>query len=116
MKDPDTNIITVSLNADSSLCSTQNMYDRKEILELYPIKNKSFEHQHHQYQHLPLWMHGDFEFLTIDDKQIIYRDQSSFKTYTMNCIAYYNNTSAIDDMKSVRLLTFSQTQCGKYRV
>lgn len=88
------------------------MYDRKEILELYPIKNHSFDHQHHQYQRLPLWMQGDFEFLTIDDKQIVYRDQSSFKTYTMKCIAYYN-TAGNDDSRSVRFLTFSQTQCGK---
>lgn len=112
MKDPDTNIITVSLNADS-LCSPRDMYDRKEILELYPIKNHSFDHQMHQYQRLPVWMHGEYEFLTIDDHQIVYRDQSSFKTYTMKAIAYYNTASSIVDKKSVRLLTFSQTQCGK---
>lgn len=90
------------------------MYDRKEILELYPIKNHSFEHQMHQYQRLPTWMHGEFEFLTVDDRQIVYRDQSSFKTYTMKCMAYYN-TDSIEDSKSVRLLTYSQTQCGKYK-
>lgn len=65
-----------------------------------------------QYQRLPVWMHGEFEFLTIDDRQIVYRDQSSFKTYTMECIAYYN-TASIEDSKTVRLLTFSQTQCGE---
>lgn len=103
----------MSLNADS-LCSARDMYDRKEILELYPIKNHSFDvHQMHQYQRLPTWMHGEFEFLSVDDHQIVYRDQSSFKTYTMKCMAYYN-TDSIDDLKSVRLLTYSQTQCGKY--
>lgn len=66
----------------------------------------------HQYQRLPVWMHGEFEFLTIDDRQIVYRDQSSFKSYTMNVIAYYN-TASIEDSKTVRLLTFSQTQCGE---
>lgn len=111
--DPDTNIITMSLNADS-LCSSRDMYDRKEILELYPIKNfSSFGHQMHQYQRLPVWMHGEFDDLTIDDREIVYRDQSSFKTYTMKCIAYYN-TASVEDSKTVRLLTFGQTQCGQY--
>lgn len=111
VEDPDTNVITMSLNADS-LCSARDMYARKEILELYPMKNHSFDHQTHQYKRLPIWMNGEYEFLTIDDRQIVYRDQSSFKTYTMKCIAYYN-TASIDDLKSVRLLTFSQTQCGE---
>lgn len=88
------------------------MYARNEILELYPIKNHSFEPPIHQYQRLPAWMQGEFEFLTIDDEQIVYRDQSSFKTYTMKCIAYYN-TAAIDESTTARLLTFSRTQCGE---
>lgn len=114
MTDPDTNVITVSLNADS-LCSPRDIYDRKEILELYPIKNHTtFEEQMHQYQRLPVWMHGEFEFLTIDDRQIVYRDQLSFKTYTMRGIAFYNTAGSVEDSKNVRLLTFSQTQCGKF--
>lgn len=114
--DPDTNVITMSLNAADSSCSSRDMYDRKEILELYPIKNLSSafgQQMHHQYQRLPVWMHGEFDDLTIDDREIVYRDHSSFKTYTMKCIAYYN-TASIEDSKTVRLLTFSQTQCGQY--
>lgn len=113
--DPDTNVITMSLNADSLCDISRDMYDRKEILELYPIKNYStFGNQMHQYQRLPVWMHGEFDDLTINDREIVYRDQSSFKTYTMKCIAYYN-TASIEDSKTVRLLTFSQTQCGQYK-
>lgn len=111
MKDPDTNAITMSFTADS-LCVTGDLYDRKEILELYPIKNQSADGQFHQYQRLPSWMYGEFEFLTIDDKQIVYRDQSSFKTYTMKVVTYHNAAS-VEDAQSVRLLTYSQTQCGK---
>lgn len=111
VKDPDTNAITMSFTADS-LCVPGDLYDRKEILELYPIKNQSADGQFHQYQRLPSWMYGEFEFLTIDDKQIVYRDQSSFKTYTMQVVTYHNAAS-VEDAQSVRLLTYSQTQCGK---
>lgn len=102
----------MSFTADSLCSPPGDLYDRKEILELYPIKNQSAESQFHQYQRLPSWMFGDFEFLTIDDKQIMYRDQSSFKTYTMKAIAYHNAAS-VEDAQSVRMLTFSQTQCGE---
>lgn len=108
--DPGTNVITVSLNAES-LCSSRDMYDRKEIFELYPIKNHSTDSHMYQYQRLPTWMHGEFEFLTIDENQIVYRDQTSFKTYTMKCMNYYNTNSA-DNSNSVRLLAHSLTQCG----
>lgn len=43
--------------------------------------------------------------MTIDQSTIVYKDHSSFKTYTMKCIE--------NEIGSERFLVFSRTQCGE---
>lgn len=81
-----------------------------EILTLYPIRETDAP-DHSNYCHLPNWMHGQWEHLQINTRNIIYKDHSSFKTYTMKCIqGVYDESSTLEAGK---YKVFSRTQCGE---
>ncbi|XP_044256860.1 uncharacterized protein LOC123006442 [Tribolium madens] len=55
----------------------------------------------------PKWMHGNWEHVRVDYDTMIYRDHSSFKTYTIKCVGVQEDGS--------RYLIFSRTQCDEER-
>lgn len=50
----------------------------------------------------PKWMHGNWEHVRVDYDTMIYKDHSSFKTYTIKCVGVQEDGS--------RYLIFSRTQ------
>lgn len=118
-----TGIVTLSFSADS-MCSFESIYgqqdqpihlkDRSEKIKLYPGDDHTIWNQNNQYCRIPDWMYGEFEYLTINEKHIIYRDHSSFKTYTMECVHLRDDLMTSDNQQSSKILTFSRTQCGMF--
>ncbi|CAH2006229.1 unnamed protein product [Acanthoscelides obtectus] len=53
----------------------------------------------------PKWMHGDWEHLIVRGDTMVYRDRTSFKTYTIKCVG------VVED--SDKYLVFSRTQCDE---
>lgn len=50
----------------------------------------------------PKWMYGDWEHVRVRNNTMIYKDHSSFKTYTIKCVG------VVED--SDKYLVFSRTQ------
>ncbi|RZB39833.1 uncharacterized protein BDFB_000211, partial [Asbolus verrucosus] len=50
----------------------------------------------------PKWMHGNWEHVRVDDDTMIYKDHSSFKTYTIKCVGVREDEN--------KYLIFSRTQ------
>lgn len=121
MTNPNTGVITISFSADSTCSSistvsqtnhADSFTERHELMVLYPSKENAW-HQH-QYCRLPDWMHGHYEYVTINNKEIVYRDHSSFKTYTMKCLENHKNLlNDHNDRNEAKFLSFSRTQCGE---
>lgn len=121
-------MITVTFSSDST-CSSIATYshtnhagtfqEHNEILTLYPSEERVWYHQQNQYCHLPDWMHGHWEYVTINENEIIYKDHSSFKTYTMKCIKSEihkineNPLNSLEHLHESKFLAFSRTQCGE---
>lgn len=118
MENPNNGVITISFSADSTCSSISSNHavsftERHELLTLFPNKENSWNQQHH-YCELPEWMHGHFEYMTIDDKEIVYRDHSSFKTYTIKCLGNHKNQlNHSGGPHEAKFLSFSRTQCGE---
>lgn len=95
------------------MCSNEPSKDHKELLVLYPNEDSPWG-QEYDYCNLPKWMYGAFEYLTIDEKEVVYRDPVSFKTYVMKCLGLFQDTKNPnhEEETSIRVLTLSQTQCG----
>nr|CAI5831537.1 unnamed protein product [Callosobruchus analis] len=53
----------------------------------------------------PKWMHGEWEHLKVREDTMVYRDRTSFKTYTIKCVG------VVED--SDKYLVFSRTQCDE---
>lgn len=117
--------ITITLSSDSS-CSIganfgqlENMNasdNHNEMFHLQLSKELPWDHQHN-YCNLPKELHGEFECLTIDGDQVIFRDSVSFKTYTMKCLELYKDIKYPGGQKddtNTKVLTLSRTQCGKF--
>lgn len=101
--------------SNDSTCSsiTQSNKQNKvhsEILTLYPIRDTRWPTQH-TYCQLPKWIIGQWEHLQISVTNIVYRDHTSFKTYTMKCIQ--NVPEAV--VESGKFKVLSRTQCGEER-
>lgn len=106
------------------MCSTEQTYEqqdhdhiqtvRRETLTLYPADDNLLWSNANQYCNIPKWMHGEYEHLSINAKQIVYRDRASFKTYTMECVHLRDNVAVNANQRTARMLTFSRTQCGMY--
>lgn len=113
--------ITIALSSDSS-CLVDSSFGQLESMNASNNHNEMFHldpsqspwnHQHN-YCNLPEELHGEFEYLTIDGDQMVFRDSVSFKTYKMKCLQLYKDKypgGQKDDMNS-KVLTLSQTQCG----
>ncbi|CAD7085507.1 unnamed protein product [Hermetia illucens] len=107
-EDPVTGNIVISFSKDST-CSAINksINDNKaevphtEMLTLYPAVNVHWPHD--QFCTFPEWLQGHFEHITVKNDTLIFRDQTSFKTYTMKCIANISDY----------ILVFSRTQCDE---
>ncbi|KAJ8950389.1 hypothetical protein NQ314_007928 [Rhamnusium bicolor] len=50
----------------------------------------------------PKWLHGDWEHVRVEGDTMVYKDQSSFKTYTIKCVGILEDSD--------RYLIFSRTQ------
>lgn len=85
---------------------------RSETLTLFPADDHFFWNKANQYCTIPEWMHGEYQHLSINDKQIVYRDHASFKTYTMECVHLRDDSAANATQQSGKMLAFSRTQCG----
>lgn len=126
IENPNTKVITISFSSDST-CSSIAAYSQTNRAETLPERNEvmhlhrkeiSLWHNQNDYCQIPDWMHGNWEYVTINDDEIIYRDHSSFKTYTMKCIQ--NHLPSIDytnenrtHLNETRFIAFSRTQCGE---
>lgn len=57
---------------------------RREMLVLHPMPVRSWPDVN--FCRYPSWMHGEWQHLTIRPDRIVYKDHTSFKTYTMKCM------------------------------
>lgn len=99
-----TNNIILSFSNDST-CTSINSYSNtnmavqmhSEIIELYLTNDDDNKWQTHIGQSMncryPISLIGHWEYMQIDRLKIVYRDFSSFKTYTMKCIENDKNNS-----------------------
>lgn len=124
VENPNTGEITMSLSSDST-CSSLGVYsqtnraesipERSEVIRLYP----SNETRWHDYDYCEFadWMVGRWESISIGAKSLVYRDHSSFKTYTMKCIekvrADASPAGTEARMNESKFISFSRTQCGE---
>lgn len=119
--------ITITLSSDSSCLIESNVgqlesmnasSDHNEMFHLqHPIESP-WDHQHN-YCILPEALHGEFEYLTINGDQVIFRDSVSFKTYKMKCLELYKDIKYPGGQKddtNTKVLTLSRTQCGTFIV
>ncbi|KAJ8955379.1 hypothetical protein NQ318_003476 [Aromia moschata] len=53
----------------------------------------------------PKWLHGDWEHVRVEGDTMIYKDHSSFKTYTIKCVGVLEDSD--------KYLVFSRTQCNE---
>ncbi|XP_062556321.1 uncharacterized protein LOC134221144 [Armigeres subalbatus] len=118
VENPKTGEIEISFSKDST-CRSINKYHRNansygnninndyhsEVLALTPIPQEFG--QISQYCSFPNWLIGKWEHVIVSQNQLIYKDHTSFKTYTMKCVK--NNTSYDSD----KYIVYSQTQCGE---
>lgn len=106
---------TFESSFDQSTDHAQHMQTiRSETMTLFPADDHSLWSKVNQYCTIPDWMHGEYEHLSINGKQIVYRDQASFKTYTMECVHLRDDASANANQQNGKMLTYSRTQCGKW--
>lgn len=90
-RDHQTNDITLVFSNDST-CShiksnrsiSKKDVTRRETLTLHPLTPKSWPDVN--FCRFPSWMHGQWQHLNIKPDQIVYKDHTSFKTYTMKCM------------------------------
>lgn len=128
MENPNTGVITISLSSDST-CSSIATYShtnqanlsnqkRNEIFHLYPSEPHSWQMQE-DFCQFPVWMHGRWEYVSINSEELMYRDHSSFKTYRMKClkqepmVAAAASASSNKNASESKFLVFSRTQCGE---
>lgn len=63
---------------------------------------------------MPNWMHGHWKHMDINRDLIVYKDHSSFKTYTIQCIQNESNKWKQDSNNDeIKFIAFSRTQCGE---
>lgn len=116
----------ITLSSDSS-CLIHSSFGQLENMnfsnnpnEMFHLQSStkdesSWDHQHN-YCNLPEDLYGEFEYLTIDGDQVIFRDSVSFKIYTMKCLELYKDIKYHGGQKhdnNTKILTLSRTQCGK---
>ncbi|XP_029723594.2 uncharacterized protein LOC109404186 [Aedes albopictus] len=118
VENPKTGEIEISFSKDST-CRSINKYHRNansygnninsdyhsEVISLTPIPQEFG--QISQYCSFPNWLIGKWEHVIVSQNQLIYKDHTSFKTYTMKCVK--NNTNFDSD----KYIVYSQTQCGE---
>lgn len=99
--------MTISFSNDST-CTSMQMTNsatfpiatHTETLTLYPVPQSNWPHT--IFCSYPDWMPGHWEHMVIDQSTIVYKDHSSFKTYTMKCIE--------NEVDSEKFLVFSRSQ------
>lgn len=111
-ENPSNGAIKIFLSNDSTCSSIAHGKHRthSETLTLYPIADTNWP-DNHDYCHMPRWMHGHWEHLAVSAQTAVYRDHSSFKTYTMKCAEIANHVPANEN--DVKFKVFSRTQCGE---
>lgn len=95
--------ITISFSNDST-CAAQGKgspaVGHTEIFQLFAMPAPGWPHS--IFCSYPEWMLGHWQHMAIDQSTIVYRDHSSFKTYTLRCVE--------NEVDSERFLVFSRTQ------
>lgn len=93
--------ITISFSNDSTCVSTAlPVAGHTETLQLFAAPSAAWPHS--IFCSFPEWMLGHWQHMGIDQSTIVYRDHSSFKTYTLRCVE--------NEVDSDRFLVFSRTQ------
>ncbi|XP_039449210.1 uncharacterized protein LOC120428283 [Culex pipiens pallens] len=118
VENPKTGEIEISFSKDST-CRSINKYHRSssaygnginndyhsEVISLTPVPQEFG--QISQYCSFPNWLIGKWEHVIVSQNQLIYKDHTSFKTYTMKCVKNHTNHEAD------KYIVYSQTQCGE---
>lgn len=127
MQNPETGIVTITFSSDSTCSAISSLSDtnvaslpteRNEILTLFPSEEIPWP-SHTEYCHFPNWMHGQWEYVTANAKELTYQDHSSFKTYTMKCWQRHESTNvpsafvSLSQLQETKFLAFSRTQCNE---
>lgn len=112
---PGTRDITLTFSSDSTCTMIPPEFSRNELAGerlIIHSSNAFVWPEHQKYCRIPSWLHGEWEHLSVNADVIIYKDPSSFKTYTMKCIETVldNKTSNRNEAK---LVVFSKTQCDE---
>ncbi|XP_058058208.1 uncharacterized protein LOC131209215 [Anopheles bellator] len=122
-ENPKTGVIEIAFSRDSTCRSIERQYVRHpnsrytngngigneyhhELLTLRPIPLEFGPVV--QYCSFPSWLIGRWEHVTVSQNQLVYKDQNSFKTYTMKCVKNYTTNHDTN-----KFIVYSQTQCGE---
>lgn len=96
--------IEMALSSDSTC--TSNLHNSTSGFETFVLAPKAEEPWPADVSFgtctFPEWLHGNWEHMRVNSDTVIYRDHSSFKTYTIKCVA--------DIEDSDKYVIFSRTQ------
>ncbi|XP_018568692.1 uncharacterized protein LOC108908962 isoform X2 [Anoplophora glabripennis] len=99
--------IEIALSSDSTC--TSDLHNSTSGFETFVLVPKAEEPWPAEVSfgtcNFPKWLHGDWEHMRVDGDTIIYKDHSSFKTYTIKCVG--------DMEDSDKFVIFSRSQCNE---
>lgn len=98
--------IYLALGKDST-CNTDlhNSSYGHEVFELVPKNDNNWPRAVELGEcRFPDWLSGEWEHVTVDDNTFTYRNQTSFKTYSIKCVR---------EEPQDKYLVFTKTQCDK---
>lgn len=96
--------MTLIINSDCSSLSSRNGFTAStKNQEIFKIKKIPVEKVSSEID-FPNWLHGQWQNLNVQRTQLIFRDQSSFKTYRM---------SLVNQLSDDKFIVLSRSQCGE---
>ncbi|XP_065165878.1 uncharacterized protein [Atheta coriaria] len=105
--DPSTGLINIAISRDSTC--TGDLHNATHGYENYVLRPSDERVWPPEVSYsscsFPDWMRGTWEHIRVEDNTITYKDHSTFKTYTIKCVAMMES----NDKYSV----LSRTQCGE---
>ncbi|CAH0562713.1 unnamed protein product [Brassicogethes aeneus] len=107
-EDKNTGKIHMALSKDSTcLTELHNSTIGYEKFVLSPKREEQFPAEASGECTFPKWMQGNWEHLKVKEDTLVYKDHSSFKTYTIKCVEGHEQEN--------RYFIYSRTQCNEGR-
>ncbi|CRK99969.1 CLUMA_CG013264, isoform A [Clunio marinus] len=97
--------ITLTINNDCSSLSTRTELSRNNNnQQIFKIEMKKENHKFLSETDFPVWLHGQWQFLNVLKNELVFRDQSSFKSYSM---------TLMNQLSKEKFIVLSRSQCGE---